>query len=107
VEVHILDDYFDPTTPDDRWLTYAGQRGWIVITKDYNIRRHRVALNALIRNRVKAFVLADPHQIAEEMAQTIVRALPRIRRLVSNHPPPFIARIARSGAVSLIPLRQR
>jgi hypothetical protein len=63
LEVHILDDYFDPTTSDDIWLAYAGQRGWIVITKDYNIRRHRVALNALIRNGVKAFVLANPHQI--------------------------------------------
>jgi len=107
VEVHILDDYFDPTTPDDIWLAYAGERGRVVITKDYNIRRHRVALNALIRNRVKAFVLTDPHQIAEEMAETIVRALPRIRRLATNHPPPFIARIAKSGIVSLIPLRRR
>jgi hypothetical protein len=105
VEVHILDDYFDPTTPDDIWLSYAGQRGWSVITKDYNIRRHRVALNALIRNRVKVFVLTDPHQTAQEMADTIVRALPRIRRLASNHPPPFIAKIVKSGAVSLIPLR--
>ncbi len=95
------------TTPDDIWLAYAGERGWVVITKDYNIRRHRVALNALIRNRVKAFVLTDPHQIAEEMAETIVRALPRIRRLATNHPPPFIARIAKSGIVSLIPLRRR
>jgi hypothetical protein len=107
VEVHILDDYFDPTTPDDIWLAYAGQRGWIVITKDYNIRRHRVALNALIRNRVKAFVLGDAHQVAEEMAATIVRALPRIRRLAQNHPPPFIARIAKRGTISIIPLRQQ
>ena len=107
VEVHVLDDYFDPTTPDDIWLTYAGQRGWIVLTKDYNIRRHRVALNAPIRNRVKAFVLANPHQVAEEMAETVIRALPRIQRLERNHPAPFIAKMTRSGGVSLVPLGQR
>ena len=106
-EVHVLDDYFDPTTPDDVWLTHAGQRGWIVITKDYNIRRHRLALSAIIRNHVKMFVFADANQTGEEMAATIIRAFPRIHRLSKNHPPPFIGRVTKSGAISLIPLRQR
>jgi hypothetical protein len=53
---------------------------------------------------VKAFVLADAHQRPEETAETIVRVLPRIRRLAKSHPPLFTARIAKSGAVSLVPL---
>ena len=77
-EVHLLDDSFHQTTPDDEWLAYAGQRGWIVITKDDNIRRHRVELNALIRNQVRAFVLADPQQTGQEMAATITQAYPRL-----------------------------
>ncbi len=77
------------------------------LPKDYNIRRHRVELNALIRNQVRAFVLADPHQTGQEMAATITQAYPRMCRLAQNYPPPFIARIARNGDVSLIRVRQR
>jgi hypothetical protein len=46
-------------------------------------------------------------RIERDMAGTMVRALSKIRRLATNHPPPFIARIAKSGTVSLIPLRQQ
>jgi len=40
-------------TPDEVWLAHAGQHGWIILTKDDNIRRHQLALSAIIRNRVR------------------------------------------------------
>jgi hypothetical protein len=39
------------------------------------------------------------------MAQIVVRALPRIRQLVIDFPPPFIAIVARSGKVNRLNLK--
>jgi len=106
VEVRIHDDYFDAITPDEVWLAEAGQRGWVVLTKDDNIRRRQVAIHAIVRNRVRTFVLPTGSLTGEETAQIVVRALPRIRQLVIDYPPPFIAIVARSGRVTRLNLRR-
>jgi PIN like domain len=105
VEVRIHDDHFDPITPDEVWLAEAGQRGWVVLTKDDNIRRRQVAINAIIRNRVRTLVLPTGSLAGQEMAEIVVRALPRIRQLVIDFPPPFIAIVAHSGKVNRLNLR--
>lgn len=105
VEVRIHDDHFDPTTPDEVWLADAGQRGWVVLTKDDNIRRRQVAINAIVRNRVRTLVLPTGSLAGEEMAQIIVRALPRIRQLVIDFPPPFIAIVEHSRKVNRLNLK--
>lgn len=38
VEVH--DDLFHQAAEDVVWLQTAGERGWVVLTKDKNIRYH-------------------------------------------------------------------
>lgn len=93
--VHVHDAYFAPMTPDEVWLAHAGQRGWVVLTKDDNIRRHRLALTAIMRHRVRAFVLPPGNLPGEEMARIVVRALARIRQMVRDYAPPLIAVITR------------
>jgi hypothetical protein len=105
VEVRIHDDHFDPTTPDELWLGEAGLQGWVVLTKDDNIRRRQVAINAIVRNRVRMLVLPRGSLTGEEMAEMVVRALPRIRQLVIDFSPPFIATVARSGKVNRLNLK--
>ena len=46
VELH--DDHFSQDAQDQVWLTEAGERGWIVLTKDKHIRYRAVETNALI-----------------------------------------------------------
>jgi uncharacterized protein with PIN domain len=36
VEIH--DDHFEQDAPDEEWLMVAGQKGWIVVTRDEQIR---------------------------------------------------------------------
>ncbi len=103
--VHAHDAFFDPMTPDEVWLAQAGQRGWIVLTKDDNIRRHQLALAAIMRHRVRAFVLPTGNLRGEEMATIVVRALPRIRQMVRDHPPPLIAAVTRGGKVRRLNLK--
>jgi hypothetical protein len=38
VEVHL--DHFRGAAPDMEWIPEVGRRGWVLITKDQNIRRN-------------------------------------------------------------------
>ena len=100
VEIH--DDNFAPDAKDEDWLVEVGNRGWIVLTKDDRIRYRATERTALASASVRAFVLTSSQLQGTEMAAAFVKALPRIKRLIANHTPPFIARISRSGNVSIL-----
>ena len=51
---------------------------------------------------VRAFVLAAGNLSGREMAEVFVKALPAMRRFVTQHSSPFIARVTQSGAVSML-----
>jgi PIN like domain len=98
VEVH--DDHFATDAKDEDWLVELGKRGWIVFTKDDRIRYRVTERTALTSSRVRAFVLTSSQLQGTEMAAAFVTALPRIKRLIGKHAPPFIGRVSRSGKVS-------
>ncbi len=100
MEVH--DDHFALDAPDEVWLQGVGQRGWVVLTKDKNIRYRGRELAALKVHGVRAFILTAVGLNGDEMAQAFVAALPRIRRLLAEHEGAFIATISRKGAVHMV-----
>jgi hypothetical protein len=100
VEIH--DDHFAPDAKDEVWLAEVGRRGWIVLTKDDRIRYRVTERTALASAKVKAFVLTSTQLQGSEMAAAFVTALPRIKRFIANHPPPFLCRVSRNGKVSLL-----
>jgi predicted nuclease of predicted toxin-antitoxin system len=100
--LHIHDDHFPPDAKDEHWLAEAGQRGWIVLTKDHRIRYRHVERLALMKAGVAAFILTSGDLQGDEMAQIFVKALPRITGFLKKHPKPFIAKIAKDGSVSLL-----
>jgi hypothetical protein len=101
VEIH--DDHFAPDAKDEEWLTVVGRKEWIVITRDERIRYRVPEKQALRRAKVRAFVLAAQGDLrAETLAEIFLRALPKIRRTVKQEKPPFIAKISRSGDVTVL-----
>lgn len=100
--LYIHDDHFPPDAKDEDWLTKVGQRGWIVLTQDHRIRYRQVERLALMRAGVAAFILTSGDLQGEEMAQIVVKALPRIKRFLQKHRKPFIAKITKDGSVSLL-----
>ena len=56
-EVRVHDELFAQNAKDEIWLAEAGKQGWIVLTKDKNIRYRAIELQALLTARVRAFVL--------------------------------------------------
>ena len=59
VEVRIHTDHFAENELDEVWLREVGRHGWIVLTKDKNIRHRVLELSALITARVSAFILTS------------------------------------------------
>ncbi|MCI0636287.1 MAG: hypothetical protein L0206_20590 [Actinobacteria bacterium] len=73
------DDLFSQDTDDEVWLEEAGRRGWIVLTKDERIRRKPGAQSVIVQFGARCFVLHPTKGMkAEEMADVLVDALPRI-----------------------------
>ena len=87
---------------DNEWLRELGQRGWIVLTKDKNFKRRPLELEALLAGGVRAFFLSATNLSTEDVAQTFVDALGRIRRICDVHAGPFIARVTRMGQVDIV-----
>ena len=97
VTVVLHRDLFKPGARDEDWLTEIGRRhDFIVLTKDAEIRRTPRERDALLKAEVKMFVFTSGHLGGPEMADIIVRQLPKIERLAKNTPGGFIARITRS-----------
>jgi predicted nuclease of predicted toxin-antitoxin system len=106
-KVVLHDDHFRQDEKDQVWLAEAGQRGWIVLTKDKHIRSRALERNALMSARVRAFVLTSRGDLSgPEIGQIFAKALPAMIKLCSTNSGPFLAHVRRDGSVSLMDLRQ-
>jgi hypothetical protein len=73
------DDVFAQDTDDEVWLRKAGRQGWVVLTKDEKIRRKPGEQVAIREAGARCFVIHPTKGMrAEDMAEILVRALPRI-----------------------------
>jgi len=103
LKIEIHNDHFPQDAQDPEWLTAAGKKNWIVITRDERIRYRVAERQAIRRAKVRAFVLAAQGDLrAEMLAEIFLKALPRIRRTVKQQKPPFIAKISRGGDVTVL-----
>jgi hypothetical protein len=100
VEVHA--DHFADDTPDAEWLRVAGERGWVVITKDKGIRHRETELAALKAARVPAFVLTAKGLTGAQNGEVLARALPAMARFVTGNRPPFIATVSASSRITML-----
>ena len=81
------DDVFPPDADDEVWLREAGRQRWIALMKDDRIRYRPGEARMVIEAAVACFCLHPSKDMTgEEMAETLVRALPAILRYVEHHP---------------------
>ena len=106
--VETLTAVFTQGIKDPEWLAeMAAHRDWIVLTKDKNIRRHRLEVEALSTAMLRVFVITATDLTGEEAGAVVVEAFPKIRRFCAKHDAPFIAGITRMSDVTLILGRRR
>lgn len=94
VEVH--DDHFPANAPDTEWIPEVAARRWIILTKDENIARNPMELDALLYAGARAFVLTSTHVTGAEQAEIFVSHLIRIESLARRKRGAFIARVNRT-----------
>lgn len=95
VEVHL--DHFQGSTPDTEWLPEVGRRGWILITKDQNIRRNPLERAAYERAGVRGFVVTGKDMGGKELGDLLVRCLSGMLRRTAGRSGPLLFTISRGG----------
>jgi len=86
---------FADNTPDVDWIAEVGRRGWIVLTRDQEIRRRPNELAAVRAARIHLFAMTSGNLSAGETAALCVAAWPAVQRAVTRHPAPAIFSITR------------
>jgi predicted nuclease of predicted toxin-antitoxin system len=100
--VHVHDDHFAQDTADAEWLCEVGRRGWVVLTKDKNIRANELERTALVRADVACFMLGRGDLSGPAMGAIFVQALPRIRKTLRRFDVPVVASVSASGGVRVL-----
>lgn len=78
-----------------------------MLTLDYRIRCRASELDALKRNKTKAFLIARTGQMnREELSGLLVRSLPKFVALSLQTPAPFAYRISPSGGFTVLPFHR-
>jgi len=98
VEVHI--DHFPQAAPDIEWIPEVGQREWVLITKDQNIRRNPLERSAYESARLRGFVVTGRDMGGEELAGLLVRCLPGMVHRAAGRPGPLLFTISRGGILT-------
>lgn len=99
VERH--DDHFAPTTSDPDWIAVCGMNDWVIVSSDRAIKRNALQQRALLNAGVAAFFFTSANITSSEQINVFGKALPRIARMLTTQPRPFIARINLDGTVEL------
>jgi predicted nuclease of predicted toxin-antitoxin system len=99
VEIH--DDHFNRDEEDRVWLATAGGRGWVVLTKDQKLRYRPLEIEALRASKARVFVLTAGNLRGVEIGAVFLAALPKMCKVLENVPGPFVARVSKSGKLTM------
>lgn len=95
VEVHL--DHFAGDMPDVDWIPAVANRGWVLITKDQNIRRNPLEVASYRASRLRGFVATGKDMNAQELGELLVQCLPGMVRRAAGRPGPLLFTISRGG----------
>jgi len=90
---------------DEEWITLAGARRWIVLTKDDAIRRRPAELEAVERHGARVFCLTSANLRGD---QQLARFLGNVHRIVqrSRRPGPWICGVYDHRVAQIWPPRR-
>ena len=93
-------DHFAPASPDAEWLEAIGRNGWVAVTHDARIRYKPNELAAVERYGVALLIVIGKAPFPD-LARSFVANADAIQRFVDRQTPPFIAKVYRTGAITL------
>lgn len=81
------------------WLQVAGQRDWVVLTKDHRIRYNPLEREVFLNAGVRVFVLTSGQLSGPEQVEIFLKQLPKIERAARKARGALIARVTRTEVV--------
>lgn len=93
--------HFESGTPDEVWLPFVGEKGWVALTKDKAIRRREAELDAVIAHGVRMFALPNGSLSGQQMAELFLGAARHIGRTLHKNRGAFVASVSTSGVTIL------
>lgn len=96
VEVH--DDHFPQEAEDVVWIPAIAAHGWVLITRDQNIRYNALERAAYEAARLRGYIVTGKGMGGAEFAELMVACLPEMTRKVSRAQGPLLYTISRGGS---------
>jgi PIN like domain len=90
---------------DEVWLSAIGEKRWLALMRDQNIRRRVLERRALVAAGVGAFVCTAGEATAVEITATVVALLRKIVNVAISEPRPFIFTFGLGGRLRQVPRR--
>lgn len=97
-----VDEGFPAGMLDEDWLPIVGRNGWIVVSADTRIWRRSVLREVLFKHGVRGFFFTENNLRGELRAAILRNALPEMRVIVRDNPPPFVASLTIEGHAHVI-----
>jgi PIN like domain len=91
---------FPPNGSDEQWLEYVGNTSRIALTHNERIRYTPNELAAVIRHSVALLVIVGKVPLPA-LAENFIATLGKIETFITNHKPPYIAKIYRPSPIEL------
>jgi predicted nuclease of predicted toxin-antitoxin system len=101
VEAH--DDHFAQNEPDESWIPDVAARGWVILTKDKNIRRRAGEREAVVTASARIITLTSGNMSGETMSGILVANIAAMEQLAASQPAPFVAVLGPGGMQVVIP----
>jgi hypothetical protein len=91
---------------DEEWLAAIGEKGWLALMRDQNIRRRALERRALVAAGVGAFVCTAGEATAGEVRDAVTGLLQKMVNVAVSEPRPFIFTFGLAGKLRQIPRRE-
>jgi PIN like domain len=92
---------------DEKWLAAIGEKSWLALMRDQNIRRRSLERRALVAAGVGAFVCTAAEATAGEVRAAVTALLQKMVNVAVSEPRPFIFTFGLAGRLRQIPHRER
>lgn len=89
---------------DVEMLLALGSRNWVLLTKDKNIRKNELEVDAILNSGIRAFVVTATNLNHPEITALITGAMKKILK-ICRQKGPFVYNVTASGTVSQVPRR--
>lgn len=98
VEIQTYADLYpnDPKVQDHVWIPEVAGRDWVILTKDKNIRRSPVEIQALRLAKARYVCLSATSMRGDEQAACFLQHWKTIESVVAHKPVPLIVSVTRN-----------